>query len=76
MGSTLSLQTAEVVAASEELRQLVRVAYEQRGTGVKLSAEAVKSSCANLPSQTTQEILKIRRQERAISSKTLAFSFA
>lgn len=76
MGSTLSLQTAEVVAASEELRQLVRTAYEQRGVGVNLPADAAKSSCASLPSQTSQEILRIRRQERAISSKTLAFSFA
>ena len=76
MSIIVSLQVPEVVVVSDELRRLVLDAYAKRGVGVKLPAEAVKRSCAELSSQTTEEILKIRRHERTVSSQTLAFSFA
>jgi hypothetical protein len=77
MSIILSLQQGhEAVVVSEELRELVSRAYAHQGKMVEVPAEIVKQSIAELSSKTTDEILAIRRRERAVSSQTLSFSFA
>lgn len=76
MSIIYSLKGHEAVAVSKELRDLVSSAYAQQGKVVPIPAEIVKKSCAELSSKTTDEILAIRRRERAVSSQTLSFSFA
>jgi hypothetical protein len=72
----LSSKSCVAVPVSPELRQLVIDAYRQHGVSVRVSSEAVRASCSGLSSKTTEEILEIRRHERAVSSETLAVSFA
>ena len=76
MSSNFSLQGCGAVAVSEELRELLRKAYEMHGKTVEIPAKAVGNSCSDLSSRTTDEILEIRRQERTISSQTLGLRFA
>ncbi len=77
MSIVFSLQQGqEAMAVSKELRELVSSAYAQQGKVVAVPAEIVEKSCADLSSKTTDEILAIRRRERAVSSQTLSFSFA
>ncbi len=76
MSVILSLQGLEAVTVSEELLALVSSAYARQGQVVEVPAEVVKDSCAELSSKATDEILAIRRHERAVSSQTLSFSFA
>lgn len=75
MSIIFSIQRHEATAPLE-LRQLVSSAYAKKGTAVHIPQEALKNTCSDLPSKTTDEILAIRRRERAVSSQTLAFSFA
>lgn len=75
MSFIISLQGHDAVAISEEVRQLVSTAYQQ-GRIVTIPADIVEKSCADLSSQTSDEILAIRRRERAVSAQTLSFSFA
>ncbi len=77
MNIVFSLQQGhDVMVVSEELRKVVSEAYKHQGAGVKIPAEIVKNSCAELSYRTTDEILAIRRRERAVSPQTLSFSFA
>lgn len=77
MSAAVSLRAEELaVPAREELLSRVESAFHQRGVKVDVPLEAVKCSSGSLSSDTTEEILRIRRAERSISSETLAFSFA
>lgn len=77
MNGVFSLQGYETtVNVSAELRRLINQAYELHGQGVDIPVTAVGNACADLSSKTTEEILEIRRQERSISSQTLALRFA
>lgn len=69
-------QGLEAVAVSQELRDLASDAYKQQGTVVEIPAAYVKQSCLELSTKTTDEIVAIRKRERAVSSETLSFSFA
>jgi hypothetical protein len=76
MLGTFSSKSSSAVSVSPELQQLVVDAFSKHGTSVVVPSEAVRKSCADLSSQTTEEILEIRRQERSVSPQTLALSFA
>lgn len=76
MSVILSLQGHGAVTVSKELLALVSSAYARQGQVVEVPADVVRESCAELSSKATEEILAIRRHERAVSAQTLAFSFA
>jgi len=75
MNIIISLQGHEALAVSDEMRQLVATAYH-KGTVVAIPASVIEKSCADLSSETSDDIQAIRRRERAVSSETLSFSFA
>lgn len=76
MSVTFSFEDRDFGAASEAMRRIVSSAYAQKGKSVQIPSDVVKDSCGDLSAKTADEILAIRRQERAVSSKTLAFSFS
>ena len=76
MSVTFSFEDRDFGAASEAMRRVVSAAYAKKGESVQIPSDVVKDSCGDLSAQTADEILAIRRHERSISSKTLAFSFS
>jgi len=76
MSVSFSFQDQDLGAASEAVRRVASSAYAQKGRSVRIPAEVLKDSKGDLSAKTTDEILAIRRHERAISPKTLAFSFS
>jgi hypothetical protein len=76
MSGIFSFQDRDIVAASEAMRRVASSAYAQKGKSVQIPSDVVKDFCGDLSAKTADEILAIRRHERAISPKTLAFSFS
>ena len=76
MSVIFSFQDRDLGTVSEAMRRVVSSAYAQKGTSVQIPIEVVRDSFGELSAKTADEILAIRRQERAVSSKTLAFSFS
>lgn len=76
MSVVFSFQDRDIRTVPEAMRRVVSSAYAQKGTSVEIPSDVVKDSCGELPARTSGEILAIRRHERAISPKTLAFSFS
>lgn len=72
----VSLQDSDLTAVSEAMRLVVTTAYAQKGTSVPIPPDVVRDTCVDLSVKTSDDILAIRRHERAVSSKTLAFSFS
>ncbi len=72
----VSLQDSDLSAVSDAMRHVVTSAYEQKGTSVPIPPDVVRNTCVDLSAKTSDDILAIRRHERAVSSKTLAFSFS
>jgi hypothetical protein len=64
------------VAVSDELMQLVTRAFEVHGQSVEIPAAVVRDACGDLSSKTTDQILEIRKRERAVSNQTLGLRFA
>lgn len=61
---------------SEELLEVVSNAYAHQGTVVEIPSTVIENSRFDLSSETTDEIMAIRRRERTVSTQTLSFSFA
>lgn len=76
MNGIFSFQDRDIVAASEAMRRVASSAYAQKGKSVQIPSDVVKDFCGGLSAKTADEILAIRRHERGISPKTLAFSFS
>lgn len=76
MTHTLPQIGGKSVAVSEELTRLVARAFELHGRSVQIPPEVLKSSCEDLASRTTEDILEIRRRERTVSPQTLGLRFA
>lgn len=76
MNATFSFQDQDVGTMTDAMRAVVSSAYAQKGKSVQIPSDVVRDSCDDLVVKTTNEILAIRRHERAVSSKTLAFSFS
>lgn len=76
MSITFSFQDRDLGVMSEAMRLVVESAYTQKGKSVQIPSDVVRDSCGDLSAKTSDEILAIRRHERAVSSKTLAFCFA
>lgn len=76
MSVAFSFQEQDFSAMSDAMRLVVVSAYTQKGKSVQIPSDVVRESCGDLSAKTSVEILAIRRHERAVSSKTLAFCFA
>lgn len=76
MSGFFSFQDQDLGAASEAVRRVASSAYKQKGTSVVIPAEVLRDTSGSLSAKTAGEILAIRRHERAVSPKTLAFSFS
>ncbi len=76
MSVTFSFEDQDFGAVSDAMRRVVSTAYAQKGKSVLIPSDVVRDSCGGLSAHTADEILAIRRQERTVSSKTLAFSFS
>lgn len=76
MNATFSFQDQDVGTMTDAMRAVVSSAYAQKGKSVQIPSDVARDSCDDLVVKTTKEILAIRRHERAVSSKTLAFSFS
>jgi len=76
MSANFSFHDRDVVTVSDAMRRVVSSAYRQKGTSVPIPHDVLKDSCSQLSEVTAEEILAVRRQERAVSAKTLAFSFS
>lgn len=76
MSVSFSFQEQDFGAMSEAMRLIVESAYSQKGKSVQIPSDVVRDSCGDLSAKTSDEILAIRRHERAVSSKALAFCFA
>lgn len=76
MSTVLSIKVREVTSMSEELQELLANAYNQQGHLVEIPEAMVEGVHAGLSLEVADEILAIRRRERAVSAQTLAFSFA
>lgn len=76
MSDTFSFQDQDFGTVTEAVRVAVSSAYAKKGTSVPVSSDVGADSSGDLSAKTTEEILAIRRYERAVSSKTLAFSFS
>ena len=76
MKGIFSAESGVSVSVSAELRQLVVDAYNRRGVGVIVSQDVVRESCSDLSTKTTEQILEIRRHERAVSPLTLSLNLA
>ena len=76
MSVIFSFEDQDFAVVSDAMRLVVSSAYAQKGTSVQIPSDVVRDSCRDLSAKTADQILAIRRQERTVSSKTLAFSFA